>query len=70
MPIETRSVVGRRKLHFDSLNEIVTDADMLVSSPNTKILGNWPPEKLLTHLAMAINHSIDGIRPKRLGLFG
>jgi len=64
MPILTKSVAGRRKLQFDSLDEVVTDADMLVSSPNTKVLGNWPLEKLLTHLAMAINHSIDGISAK------
>jgi hypothetical protein len=60
-PIDTRAVHGRRKLHFESLDDMVADAEKLVASPDTKMLGNWPLSQLLTHLTTAINGSIDGI---------
>jgi Protein of unknown function (DUF1569) len=60
MSINSKSVQGRRELRFTSFDEVVADAEMLVSSPNTRTLGNWPSERLLTHLALAINSSIDG----------
>jgi hypothetical protein len=59
--VNTKTVAGRRVLHFNSLDEVVVDATRLVSSPNTRMLGNWPLAQLLTHLATAINGSIDGI---------
>lgn len=59
--VNTKSVQGRRTLHFTSLDEVVADAQNLVSSPDTRMLGNWPLDHLLMHLAMAINGSIDGI---------
>ncbi len=61
MPVNSRKVQGRRELHFTSLDEMVSDAEKLVSSPTTKTLGNWPLNQLLTHLATAMNASIDGI---------
>ena len=59
--VDTKTVQGRRTLHFSSLDEIVADAEKLVTSPDTKMLGNWPLDQLLTHLATAINGSIDGM---------
>ena len=59
--VNTKAVQGRRALHFTSFEEIVADAEKLVASPDTKTLGNWPLDQLLTHLAAAINGSIDGI---------
>jgi hypothetical protein len=61
MPINTKSVHGRRHLTFQSLDEVVADAEKLAVSPNTKMLGNWPLGQLLMHLTTTINHSIDGI---------
>lgn len=60
----TRTVRGRRELHFKSLDEVVADAEVLVASPNTRMLGNWNLSQLIAHLTMAINHSIDGINAK------
>jgi hypothetical protein len=51
-------------LHFKSLDEAVADAVELVSSPTTRTLGNWSLSQLLTHLARAIDGSIDGIKFK------
>jgi hypothetical protein len=42
MPVDTKTVPGRRELVFRSLDEVVADAETLVASPNTKMLGNWP----------------------------
>jgi len=64
MSVEIKTVQGRRALEFKSLDEVVADAEMLVSSSRTRILGNWPLERLLTHLATAINLSIDGVSAK------
>ena len=59
--IKTKAVQGRRALRFESLDDVVADAEKLAASPTTKMLGNWPLERLLTHLTTAINGSIDGI---------
>jgi len=64
MPVDTKTVPGRRELTFSSLGEVVADAETLVASPSTKMLGNWPLSQLLTHLATAINGSIDGYSAK------
>ena len=60
MTVNIKTVTGRRHLSFRSLDEVVADADKLVTSPNTRVLGNWPLGQLLSHLTMAINQSIDG----------
>jgi hypothetical protein len=64
MTVDTKTVQGRRELTFESLDEVVVDAEKLVASPSTKMLGNWPLSQLLTHLATAINGSIDGTSAK------
>jgi hypothetical protein len=64
MTVDTATVQGRRKLTFRSFDEVLADAERLVSSPNTKTLGNWPLSQLLTHLATTINSSIDGMSAK------
>lgn len=61
MPVNTKRVSGRRHLHFDSLDEVVADVDRLVAAPNTKTLGNWPLDRLINHLTVSINGSIDGL---------
>jgi hypothetical protein len=60
MSVDIKNVSGRRNLRFTSLDEVVADAEKLVSSPDTKMLGNWPLGRLLTHLANSIDRSIDG----------
>jgi len=60
MSVDCKKVQGRRKLNFTSLDEVLVDAEKLVASPTTKMLGNWPLGRLLTHLANSIDRSIDG----------
>lgn len=59
--VDPGSVQGRRRLKFSSLDEMFADAAALTESPNTRTLGNWPLHKLIGHLAVTINKSIDGI---------
>lgn len=61
MTVNTRSVRERRDLRFESLREILIDAEMLVQAKNVRMLGNKPLDGLLNHLTMAIEGSIDGI---------
>ena len=61
MSVNTGKVTGRRELHFQSLAELLAEAEALVASPTTNMLGNWPLEKILMHLTIPINDSIDGI---------
>jgi hypothetical protein len=73
LSVDPKTVRGRRELHFTSLQEVLADAEKLVSSPTTRTLGNWPLGQLLAHLAMAMNRSIDGISfkaPWYMRLFG
>lgn len=55
---------SRREVSFTSLDEIVLDAQRLVSSANTAVVGNWPLTQLLMHLTMTVNCSIDGFPTK------
>ena len=61
MSVDTAAVQGRRKLTFRSFDDVLADAEKLVSSPNTTMLGNWPLGQLFAHLAATINGSIDGM---------
>jgi Protein of unknown function (DUF1569) len=54
----------RRDVSFSHLEEVVTDAERLLSSTRTIVVGNWPLPQLLTHLAMTFNNSIDGFPTK------
>jgi len=62
--VDCKAARGRRELHFDSLDEVLADAQRLAAAPNIRMLGNWPLPRLLMHLATAINSSIDGISAK------
>src|SRR5690242_251744 len=60
MSIDTSAVAQRRTLRFQSLDEVAAEAERLVQAPRVQMLGNWPLDQLLMHLATAINLSVDG----------
>src|SRR5271170_2646454 len=62
MPVNTAKVQGRRTVDYESLDQILADADRLTSGPLTT-LGNWFPGQIFRHLATAFNGSIDGFKP-------
>jgi hypothetical protein len=57
-------IIVRRDVCFMNLDEIVADAERLVSSSSTTTVGKWPLTQLLTHLALTFNNSIDGFAVK------
>jgi hypothetical protein len=59
MPVDTAKVADRRALNFQSLGEVIADAERLSSGP-IKVLGNWSPGQIFKHLSIAYNGSIDG----------
>ncbi len=61
MSINTKTVRGRRRLRFASFDELLVEAERLAAAPQVRMLGNWPFDRLLIHLAAAVHGSIDGI---------
>lgn len=59
MAVSTKNVAGRRKLHFESFDELSADLDQLAASP-VRCLGNWSLGTICGHLAKSMNQSIDG----------
>jgi hypothetical protein len=69
MPVNVRSVQGRRKLRFASLDEMLADAESVATAPNVYMLGNLTLSQILSHLSLAMNGSIDGIPGRRAPFF-
>src|SRR5579871_4021282 len=63
MPVDTTKVDGRRKVDYQSLAELLADADRL-STAKVRLIGNWTPGMVFQHLAAAFNGSIDGLPGK------
>ncbi len=58
--LNTRVVAGRRKVYYNSLEELRADVEELASGEIVS-LGNWSPGQVFMHLARAMQMSIDGI---------
>jgi hypothetical protein len=63
-PVATGKVKGRRVLRFESVDEILREAERLAAAPRTRQLGNWTPGQVFEHLARAMDMSIDGARTR------
>lgn len=59
MAVNTKKVSGRRKLRYDSYQDLLNDAERLAVS-ELRTLGNWSLGQVLGHLARAMEMSIDG----------
>jgi hypothetical protein len=55
MTVNTKTVQGRRDLSFQTMDDIVTDAEKLVASSTTRTIGNWPLDKLIMHLSQTVH---------------
>jgi hypothetical protein len=58
-PVRTTKVVGRRKVRFENLDEIIADAEMLAAK-RVRQLGNWSVGQATGHLARTMQLSLDG----------
>lgn len=63
MTINTSKVTGRRKLAFNTLDEILDDVDYLCQG-KVRSLGNWSPGQNLNHLTILMLGCLDGIDVK------
>jgi hypothetical protein len=58
MAVDVRSVTNRRAVHYESLHDLLADAERLAGGP-VRTLGNKGFGQILRHLALAMNGSID-----------
>ena len=59
MVIDTTTVTGRRSPKYQTLDDVLDDAERL-ASVDVELLGNWSLGQIFRHLSIAINGSIDG----------
>lgn len=60
MTVNTAKVSGRRKLRFESLDEVLAEAERLAAANDVRTLGNWTLGQILQHLATSYHMAIDG----------
>ncbi|MCH9654569.1 MAG: DUF1569 domain-containing protein [Planctomycetes bacterium] len=60
MTVVTKKVTGRRTVCYESLDDLLKDADQM-SQSDVHLLGNWSLGQILKHLAMSLDASIDGM---------
>ena len=58
-PVNTKAVDGRRTVRYESLNDLLEDAERLANC-EARTLGNWTQGQIYKHLAQALDVSIDG----------
>ena len=58
MTVNTKTVTGRRKVHYENLNELLADAERL-SEGEVTLIGNWSRGKIFGHISRSLNFSID-----------
>ena len=68
MTVNTKRITNRRKLQFESLDQVLTEARRLVDVPYKK-LGNWSLGQVLNHLAVGCEIAVDGTSMKVPWLF-
>lgn len=59
MAIDTKNVKGRRKLRFETLDEMIAEAERLAEG-EVEMLGNWSLAQIFKHLAEGLNSTLDG----------
>ena len=59
MTVNTKTATGRRELHFNSLDDLLADAEALANG-KVHLIGNWSLAKIYGHLARTVTYSLDG----------
>jgi len=62
--LKTADVKGRRKLHFDRIQDALADVDALegpARAGTARCLGNWTFGQILGHLSAWVEYSFDGV---------
>lgn len=58
--INTAKVVGRRKLHFQSFEDVLRELTFL-EGKHLRVQGNWSVGQILYHLSIPIDGAVDGL---------
>ncbi len=61
MTIITKKVTGRRSVRYESLDDLLSEAEQLAEISDLQMLGNWSLGQIYAHLAKTMNDSIDGM---------
>jgi hypothetical protein len=59
MTVKTGRVQGRRKLRFETLDDVLRDAEAMAARPH-RMLGNFTFGQVCAHLAILMEYSLDG----------
>ncbi len=59
MTVKTGKVTGRRELHFQTIDDIIADAEQMAAVP-VKTLGNWSAGRIFKHLGIAFDLAVKG----------
>lgn len=60
MTVQTKTVAGRRKVAYESYEDLLADAEEMAHGV-VQTLGNWSLAQIFTHLAASFEGSIDGL---------
>src|SRR5690242_8304428 len=60
MTVNTSKVQNRRRVHFETIDDIAADVERL-NQGKIEALGNWSGGQILQHLTIVMNGSIDGV---------
>lgn len=60
MAVQTKSVTGRRKLTYQTYDDLLSDAEEMAHGI-VQTLGNWSLGQIFRHLAASFEGSIDGL---------
>jgi len=60
MTVQTKSVANRRKVSYQSYDDLLADAEEMAHGV-VQTLGNWSLGQIFKHLAVALEGSIDGL---------
>jgi hypothetical protein len=63
MAIDTGKVENRRRLHFDTIQDMADEVERL-NRGKVKTLGNWSGGQILRHLTIVMDDSIDGAKAR------
>ncbi len=60
MAINTKRVPNRRTLRFQTVEDVLAEAERLAATPH-RCLGNWSAGQIFMHLALTMNNSVNGV---------
>ena len=59
MPVNTKTVAGRRELRFETYDDLLAEVERL-GTVQVRLLGNWSLGQVFAHLARGMAASMDG----------